>query len=129
MFLRTVAMTGLAVGLLACAATPIYNVQSNPVSTASGKAPSATAVRGAILAAGAGLGWQMKDTKPGVLEGRLALRSHVAEVEIPYSETSYSIVYKSSTGLDESGGNIHKNYNGWIQNLQRSINAQVSALN
>ena len=129
MFMRTVAAVGIAVGLIACAATPIYNVQSNPIATASGKTPKATDVRGAILAAGAGLGWQMKDANPGVLEGRLALRSHVAVVEIPYTERAYSIVYKSSTGLDESGGNIHKNYNGWIQNLQRSINAQVSALN
>lgn len=129
MFMRTVAAMGIAVGLIACSAAPIYNVQSNPITTASGKKPTAAAVRGAILAAGAGLGWQMKDARPGVLEGRLALRSHVAVIEVPYSETAYSIVYKSSTGLDESGGNIHKNYNGWVQNLQRSINAQVSALN
>ena len=30
--------------------------------------------------------------------------------------------------LDASGdGQIHKNYNGWIQNLTRGINAQLSA--
>lgn len=129
MFMRTVAAVGIAVALIACSAAPIYNVQSTPIATASGKKPTTAQVRGAILASGAGLGWQMKDAQPGVIEGRLALRSHVAVIEIPYSDSSYSIVYKSSTGLDESGGNIHKNYNGWIQNLQRSINAQVSALN
>jgi hypothetical protein len=31
--------------------------------------------------------------------------------------------------LNEANGSIHKNYNGWIQNLQRDINAKVSALN
>lgn len=129
MFMRTVAATGLAIGLIACSAAPIYNVQDTTITTASGKAPRAEDVRGAILGAGAALGWQMKDARPGVLEGRLALRSHVAIVEIPYSARSYSIVYKSSTGLDESGGNIHKNYNGWVQNLERGINARVSALN
>lgn len=129
MFMRTFAAAGLAIGLIACSAAPIYNVQDNTIATASGKTPSADQVRGAILGAGAALGWQMKDARPGVLEGRLALRSHVAVVEIPYTPRAYSIVYKSSTGLDESGGNIHKNYNGWIQNLQRGINARVSALN
>lgn len=129
MFLRTVAMVGLAVGVIACGTVAINNVQNAPVSTASGKAPTAAAVRGAILQAGAGLGWVMTDVKPGVLEGKLALRSHVAVVEIPYSEKSYSIVYKSSTNLNEANGSIHKNYNGWIQNLQRDINAKVSALN
>jgi len=49
-------------------------------------------------------------------------------VQIPYSETSYSIQYKSSTNLQESGGRtIHRNYNGWIQNLNRGINAQLAA--
>lgn len=129
MLMRTVAAAGLAIGLIACSAAPIYNVQETRVATASGKTPSSEEVRSAILGAGAALGWQMKDARPGVLEGRLALRTHVAVVEIPYSPRAYSINYKSSTGLDESGGNIHKNYNGWIQNLERGINARVSALN
>ncbi|APV50465.1 hypothetical protein BWI17_12640 [Betaproteobacteria bacterium GR16-43] len=130
MFLRTVALTGLAViGLVACTTAPIYNVQSAPVSTASGKAVTATQVRGAIVAAGSNLGWVMSDARPGVLAGKLALRSHVAEVEIPYTEKTYSIVYKGSSNLNETGGSIHKNYNGWVQNLQRDINAKLSALN
>ena len=29
--------------------------------------------------------------------------------------------------LNESAGKIHKNYNGWIQNLTRGINANLSA--
>jgi hypothetical protein len=39
------------------------------------------------------------------------------------------LAYKGSVNLNESGGQIHKNYNGWIQNLERGINARVSALN
>jgi len=49
-------------------------------------------------------------------------------VDIPYSPSSYSITYRASTGLNEKDGNIHRNYNGWIQNLTRGINAQISAL-
>ena len=130
MFLRTVALTGLAViGLVACTTAPIYNVQSAPIATASGKPATADQVRGAIVAAGSNLGWVMSDARPGVLNGKLALRSHVAEVEIPYTDRTYSIVYKSSSNLNETGGSIHKNYNGWVQNLQRDINAKLSAIN
>ena len=85
--------------------------------------------RCAIIAAGAGLGWQMTDKSPGVLEGRLALRTHVAVVDIPYSEKAYSIRYRSSVNLNEANGTIHSNYNGWIQNLQRAVNSSVLALN
>ena len=27
----------------------------------------------------------------------------------------------------ESGGQIHRNYNGWVQNLTRNINVQLAA--
>ena len=50
------------------------------------------------------------------MNGTLILRTHTAEIEIPYSAGGYSIAYKSSVNLQE-GGNIHRNYNGWIQNL------------
>jgi len=127
MFKRTW-MAAALVALAACTAAPIYNVQDQPITTASGTAPSSPDVRTAILQAGAALGWQMRDVKPCLMEGELHLRTHSAVVDIPYNSKSYSIVYKSSTNLDESGGNIHKNYNGWIHNLQQGINARLSAL-
>jgi uncharacterized NAD(P)/FAD-binding protein YdhS len=49
-------------------------------------------------------------------------------VEIPYSTNTYSIKYRSSVDLMENNGKIHKNYNGWIQNLTRGINAQLTAV-
>jgi hypothetical protein len=129
MFMRIFAVVGVALSLVACSAVPIYNVQDQTVATATGKAPSTADIRSAIVAAGAALGWQMRDVKPGVVEGTLTLRSHVAVVEIPYNAKTYSIVYKSSSNLDEKGGQIHKNYNAWVQNLQRGINARISAIN
>jgi hypothetical protein len=115
----------MAFTLFACASVPIMNVDSVPVSTVAGKPLTQEQVRAAILRAGGALGWQMKDEGPNKMVGTLALRSHSAVVEIPYSSTSYSIKYRSSTNLDESGGNIHKNYNGWIQNLNKGINTQL----
>lgn len=109
----------------ACTTVPIMNVDNAAVPTASGKPLTKEQVRSAIIRAGGALGWQMKDEGPDKLVGTLVLRTHTAVVEIPYSSTNYSIKYRSSIDLNESGGNIHKNYNGWIQNLNRGINTQL----
>jgi hypothetical protein len=122
------AVLAAAAALTACnTMAPIQNVEHVSVSSSSNKPLSPAEVRAAIVRAGAGLGWIMKDAGPGVIHGTLILRTHTAEVQIPYSATSYGIVYKSSVNLQESGGKIHRNYNGWIQNLNRGINAQIAA--
>jgi len=124
----SVAVLVMAVAFGGCTSAPIMNVDNTAVASASGKPLTQDEVRGAIVRAGAALGWQMKDEGPNKLIGTLMLRSHTAVVEIPYSAANFSIKYRSSVNLDESGGNIHRNYNGWIQNLDRGINAQISAL-
>ena len=125
---RWVAVLAAATALTACnTIAPIQNVENVPVSSSSNKPLSPAEVRAAIVRAGAGLGWIMKDAGPGTINGTLILRTHTAEVQIPYSAASYSIVYKSSINLQESGGKIHRNYNGWVQNLNRGINAQLAA--
>jgi hypothetical protein len=117
----------LVMALAACNTVPIMNVDKAAVSGASGKPLTDDQVKGAIIRAGSGLGWQMTETGPGNISGTLMLRTHTAVVSIPYSSSQYSIIYKSSTNLDEKDGNIHKNYNGWIQNLNKGINAQLAA--
>jgi len=125
---RWVALLATATALTACnTLAPIQNVENVSVSSSANKPLSAAEVRGAIVRAGAGLGWIMKDAGPGMINGTLLLRTHTAEVQIPYSTTSYGIVYKSSINLQEAGGKIHRNYNGWVQNLSRNINAQLAA--
>jgi hypothetical protein len=115
----------LAIG--GCARTAaIYTVNEAPVQTASGKALSAAQVRAAIMSAGAGLGWKFRDAGPGRLEGTLNVRTHVAVVEIPYTARTYAIKYKSSQNLEESNGTIHSNYNGWVQNLDRAIQQELT---
>ena len=114
--------------LAGCGASlPIMNVTDAPTMSSSGQAQSKEKVRAAILRAGGALGWQIKDEGPDMLVGSIQLRKHLAVIEIPYSATSYSIKYRSSANLNEKGGTIHKNYNGWIQNLTRGINAQLTA--
>ena len=62
--------------------------------------------------------------------GKLNARDHMAVVEIPYTENSFSIKYKDSQNLnyDASTGSIHNNYNGWVRNLENAIQVQLSAL-
>ncbi|HEX9685237.1 MAG TPA: hypothetical protein VGA25_05235 [Burkholderiales bacterium] len=108
-------------------ATPVYNVMDAPI-VATKSNPSLDEVGNAIQRAGVALGWQMKQTKPGHIAGTLILRKHVAVVDVNYSAKSYSINYKDSTELNYDGSNIHPNYNGWVQNLDKGIRAQLSAL-
>lgn len=126
----SIAFSGLAVALVmaACTTVPIMNVADAVVASPTGKSVSSEQVRTAIVRAGVALGWQMKDEGPNLLVGTLQLRSHTAVVEIPYSTSNYSIKYRSSINLEESGGKIHKNYTGWVQNLTKGINAQLGLL-
>jgi len=111
----------------ACTSRPIMNVNDQPVVTA-GKAATAQDVERAIVRAGSSLGWVMTPVRPGLVSGRLDLRTHIAVVDVPYDTKSYSIKYKDSTNLNAEGGNIHKNYNGWIENLDRNIRAELLRL-
>lgn len=106
----------------ACGSAPIYNVKTkidNPKS-------SATTYR-AIRSAGKSLGWKINRIRPGVAQGKLYLRDHLAVVRINYSKYSYGIKYVKSTNLKYNAEEktIHKNYNGWIQNLDNAINTHL----
>lgn len=118
--------TSLLLILAGCRATPVLNIENAPVNVTSKH--SANDIKKVIISSGAGLGWQMKAKKAGHIIGTLYLRKHVAVIDIKYTKKDYSITYKDSTNLDYDGKNIHKNYNGWVQNLNRQIQARLSAL-
>jgi len=112
--------------LAGCTSNPILNIENAPIEISAKH--SSKDIKKAIIRAGAGLGWNMKAKKSGHIIGTLYLRTHVAVVDIKYSKKSYNIVYKSSQNLNYDGTNIHKNYNGWIMNLNRQIQAQLSSI-
>jgi hypothetical protein len=122
------ATLALVVATAGCTIAPIQNVSQAPVVAPQGKALSKEQVRAAIVRAGVGLGWQVADEGPNMLVATIHLRKHMAVVEVPYTTTNYSIKYRSSVNLDEKDGQIHRNYNGWIQNLNKGINAQLGLL-
>ena len=117
----------LALVLVGCRSNPVYNVSGAPVTTST-RNYSMSDVRGAILQAGASLGWQMKVVRPGLIVGTLYVRDHMARVEIPYDRRTYSILYRDSNNLDYDGANIHNNYNSWVRNLSNAINERLSLL-
>jgi hypothetical protein len=121
-----VAITALVLGACATPA-PVRDVIESPVVTNKPN-PSMEDVRQAIVRAGAGLTWQMRADRPGHILGTLTLRTHVAVVDIDYSPKAYSIKYKDSTNLDYNGSTIHRNYNSWIENLDRAIKVQLTVL-
>lgn len=110
--------------LSGCKSAPIYNIEQAPIS----ENHSSEELSKAIKRAGASLGWRMKDEAPGEIIGTLILRKHMAKVKIKFNSENYSINYLDSRQLDFNGTNIHSNYNGWIQNLDRNIKAQIDFL-
>jgi hypothetical protein len=127
--INLLAVVAIMSSLWACrAGAPIYDVSGANVTAAAGKSVEADQVKLAIIRAGGKLGWKIDETTSGQLRGMLMLRAHTAIIDIMYDENTYSIKYNSSTNLEHSKGTIHKNYNGWIQNLQREIDVELGNL-
>lgn len=128
---RKIILIGLALVValgVGCRSAIVKNVENAPISFKSKNTPSMEQIEKAIITAGRGLGWEIKSQSPGKSIGTLNLRKHIAIVDIKYNAENYSITYKDSTNLKYDGTNIHSNYNGWIENLEKAINVQLSAL-
>lgn len=122
---RATLMTGMLL-LAACRMAPVYSVQSEKLYSPQDAAFED--VTEAIKQAGIGLGWQMISNAPGSMTGRLALRTHVAVVDIQYDTKVFSILYSDSVNLKYNGSEIHQNYNSWVMNLKDAILVQVSSI-
>ena len=124
--LKVIITCAFALLLTACGNLPVQNVDNAPI-TISNPNYDLSEVTKAIRRAGVQLGWEMKEQTPGHIVGTLHLRKHVAQVDITYTLDDYSINYKSSSNLryDAAQNTIHKNYNGWIKNLNEAIDTQL----
>jgi hypothetical protein len=124
--LWTLLIALLLVYVGACRTAPIYNV------TDASYAPSSSAsqedMSRAIMRAGSSLGWEIQKVGPGQMKGTINVRSHVAVVDITYDMRSFSIEYVSSQNLLHSGDQIHRNYNRWIANLEKTIRREVASI-
>jgi hypothetical protein len=116
---------GVVLLVAACTTRPIVNITDAPIVTTGGKQLTEDEVRKAIITAGSGLGWVIAPVSPGLATGTLNLRTHLAVVDIRYTTKSFSIIYKDSTNLHYRNGQIHRYYNGWIENLDRDIRSEL----
>lgn len=88
-------------------------------------------VKSAILASGttgqAAFGtWKMKELNSSTIQASLFNRGYSVVVNIPYSAKGYSIKYVSaSNNLKDQNGNVHRNYNRWVNNLDVKIKKNV----
>lgn len=131
MSIRTLSIIAVCAGAIifaGCGRTnPVMNIEGSPIAVSSGKT-NMDKVKGAIMSAGTRLGWQMKPVANGHMVATLFQRGHMAQVDIKYTTESYSITYKDSSNLHYDGANIHRNYNNWVNNLDRNIRAALAPL-
>lgn len=114
------------VGLSACRTATIQNVSKASLAPPPGTQLTMQDVSRAIHASGTELGWVIQEVRPGEMTGTLTLRKHLAVVAIRYDTSTLSIDYKDSRGLMHDGDQIHRNYNLWIANLVKHIQAEVA---
>ena len=114
------------------AASPIQNMIDVPVPIRTdGSQYSIDEVRAAIIQGCQTRRWTAEIAGEEAIRAKLNIKNkHLAVVEIPYSESTYSIIYTSSTNLDYSAArqSIHRNYNKWILQLSTEINRQFQTL-
>ena len=117
-----------AAWISACTSNPLIDVIDHPITWTTSAQRDSKLVEEAILLGLVDKGWTGKVVRPGIINGSILVRGkHRAEVQIYYDANKYSIVYKSSQNLDYRSKNetIHRNYNRWVLNLQRSIDARL----
>ncbi|MFC1237661.1 hypothetical protein [Vibrio sp. F74] len=104
---------------------PILDVENTPVAYDLQKKQ----VKMAIIESATNRGWVVKNAGNKEVELELDSRGHKANVRVPYSEKFYSILYVSSENLKaDAKGNIHRNYNRWVNNLNVDIQKNLSFL-
>ena len=112
--------------LSACSSNSVYNVGLKELAVKTDN----QVVYQAIIDSGKFLGWNMRQASNDTIIGKLVVRDHVAKISIYFDENSYSIKLLEAENLDYNSAKntIHKNYNGWITNLENQIDAKLTPL-
>ena len=112
--------------LAACANQPIYNVEDRAIPYAVQKFPL-DRIQSLIIEGGQVRGWRFKPQGPGHLIAVQVQPKYSAEVDVLFSQTSYSVRYRSSTGMRaKPDGTVHQHYNFWIRNLTADIDSRFA---
>jgi hypothetical protein len=116
---RVAALLTLALLLGGCTSKPVYNVKET---LPAGTGYTEDRINSAIVSSLNERKWVIQSARPGMIKAAITVRGrHHAEIDIPYNATSFQINYRSSTGLNYKDGEIHRNYNRWIDRLRSDI--------
>jgi hypothetical protein len=132
---RSIVLLGCAISLLLCVPSRSFGARAEPIYDAVIRVPNTAAMQDIAKAIKSALierQWTIQEEENGVIEAKLFVRSHTAEIRIPFDKNYVNIQYISSTNLlyDEKQGvrHIHRNYNKWIKLLERDITNRLSWL-
>ena len=116
------------VGAEALAAKPIENIVDHAVpAKLDGSARAPEEVRDAIVNGCRAKGWNPVMDGESQIKCSITVRGkHYVEVDIPFTESKYSILYADSRVMDYDAARqrIHRNYNKWVVLLSDSIQRQ-----
>ncbi|WP_256672684.1 hypothetical protein [Pseudomonas sp. v388] len=116
---RILALLTLALVLGGCTSKPVYNARE---SLPKGAGFTEARMSSAIVNSLNERTWVIQSTRPGMIKAAITVRGrHHAEIDIPYTATTFEINYRSSTGLNYKDGEIHRNYNRWVDRLRSDI--------
>ena len=68
--------------------------------------------------------WTVQRLSPQLVQAEITIRNqYYAAIDIRHTRNSYAITYRDSRDLGYKDGKIHRNYNRWVNNLDRDIMA------
>lgn len=122
--LRVIFIALALFGLAACTSKPLMQPE---VKLPADREYSQVQLQQAIVSALEARHWQVQRVEPTQVLASIDVRQrHRAWVGIDYTPSGFRIRYRDSLGLDYEDGEIHRNYNRWVNNLRAEILYQLN---
>lgn len=121
-----IVLVGLLIGSCAYREQPVYNVDK-PLPPSAQNLSSAE-VEKRIIEGGAIYKWEFRRVGDGHLVAVHTQPKYSATVDVYFDRQGYKIIKQSTVGFRDTGTTIHNHYNGWIQNLEKAIDARLADL-
>lgn len=103
---------------------PLGNFDNLPVTNARGEPASTAQIKAAVVSGAAARSWTLSDLRNDRAIATVQVRGkHTVTTELVWGNGQVSVKYKNSLNMHYTGGEIHPNYNAWVQNLVDSIRA------
>ncbi|KMT55885.1 hypothetical protein [Pseudomonas fildesensis] len=117
--LRATLITLALLTTAGCTSKPVLNTQHDLPANAQ---VSEEKIKQVIVAALQKREWTVQRLSPQLVQAEITVRNQFyAAIDIRYTRNSYAITYRDSRDLGYKDGKIHRNYNRWINMLDRDI--------